>query len=60
MDYILDTHVILWLLYDSHKLSATVQRILLNDVAKKYVCAPSLWEIAIKHRIGKLTLPEGM
>jgi len=59
MEYILDTHVLLWLIFDSDKLSVSARHVLSNDFAKKYVCASSLWEISIKNRIGKLPLPEG-
>ena len=59
IEYILDTHVLLWLIFDSEKLSDTARRVLSNDFARKYICVSSLWEISIKNRIGKLPLPEG-
>ena len=53
--YILDTHTLLWYLRDSDELSDTARNTI-NDA--QYVCtsAASLWEIAIKHSIGKLDL----
>ena len=60
MDYILDTHVLLWLFFDSNKLSETALQVLSDGFVKKYICAVSLWEISIKNRIGKLPLPKGM
>ena len=60
MKYILDTHVLLLLLFDSNKLSKPAHQILSNAFVKKHVCASSLWEISIKNRIGKLPLPDGM
>ena len=53
--YILDTHTLLWYLRDSEELSDTARNTI-ND--SDYVCvsAASLWEIAIKHSIGKLDL----
>ncbi|MCL2500949.1 MAG: type II toxin-antitoxin system VapC family toxin [Defluviitaleaceae bacterium] len=60
MEYIVDTHVLLWLIFDSSRLSASAHLVLSNGFAKKHVCASSLWEISIKNRIGKLPLPEGM
>jgi len=51
MEYILDTQVLLWLIFDSDKLS--------DVFVKKHICVSSLWEISIKNRIGKLPLPEG-
>jgi len=60
MEYILDTHVLLWLIFDSDKLSGSARRVLSNDFTRKYICASSLWEISVKNRIGKLPLPDGM
>ncbi len=53
--YILDTHTLLWYLRDSEELSDTARNTI-NDA--EYICtsAVSLWEIAIKHSIGKLNL----
>ena len=59
MEYILDTHVLLWLIFDSDKLSDVAHRVLSNTFVRKHICASSLWEISIKNRIGKLPLPEG-
>ena len=60
MEYILDAHVLLWLIFDSDKLSDVARQVLSNGFVKKHICASSLWEISIKNRIGKLPLPEGM
>ena len=60
MEYILDTHVLLWLIFDSDKLSGPARSVLSNGFVKKHVCVSSLWEISIKNRIGKLPLPDGM
>ena len=53
--YILDTHTLLWYLSDSNELSVNARNTI-NDA--EYVCisVASLWEIAIKHSIGKLDL----
>ncbi len=55
MRILLDTHVLLWCLQGSKKLPAQaidiVQRA--DDV---YASVASLWEIAIKHSLGKLVL----
>ncbi|MCL2527325.1 MAG: hypothetical protein FWE42_02810, partial [Defluviitaleaceae bacterium] len=59
MEYILDTHVLLWLIFDSNKLSVPAHQVLTNSFARKHVCVSSLWEISIKNRIGKLPLPDG-
>ena len=60
MEYILDTHVLLWTMFGSEKLSDKVKSILLDKQINKSVSIASVWEIAIKHRIGKLFLPTGV
>jgi len=60
MDYILDTHVLLWSIFDSNKLSESSQRILLDSDCRKFISISTMWEISIKNRIGKLPLPKGI
>jgi len=60
MDYILDTHVLLWSIFDSNKLSQTAQKILLDRNLRKFISVSTMWEISIKNRIGKLPLPNGI
>jgi PIN domain nuclease of toxin-antitoxin system len=56
MKLLLDTHTFLWFIAGSHNLSQTARE-LIEDVAnEKLVSIASLWEIAIKHSIGKLPL----
>ena len=50
MDYILDTHIALWCLYDDSKLSAETFEIINNPNHNIYFSAVSVMEIAIKHR----------
>jgi len=53
MRLLLDTHVFLWAVADNRKLKAAArQRMLAAD--EIYVSAASIWEIAIKSRLGKL------
>jgi PIN domain nuclease of toxin-antitoxin system len=57
LNLLLDTHVFLWLLFDDAQLGPS-QRELLKDTAnKKFVSSVSIFEIATKARIGKLTIP---
>ena len=56
MKYLLDTHILLWAMYEPKKLSQTSQKILSNNHAQKFVSIASLWEISIKSRIGKLPI----
>jgi len=60
MDYLLDTHVLLWAMFDDAKLSQSAQKILADVNAPKFISISSIWEIAIKNRIGKLPLPMGI
>ena len=55
MIHIIDTHILLWMLSEPEKLSATAKRILQED--ELYISMASLWEIAIKQSNGKLVLP---
>lgn len=49
MKYLLDTHVIMWALIDSPKLSKEVKQILLNNDNTIYYSTVSAWEVEIKH-----------
>jgi len=60
MNYIIDTHVLLWAMFDTDKISESTMEILLDNRLYKFVCVVSIWEIVIKIRIGKLPLPEGV
>jgi PIN domain nuclease of toxin-antitoxin system len=53
MRVLADTHIIYWLFYEPHRLP-TAARTILDDAEAAYVSVASLWEIAIKVRIGKL------
>ena len=57
MRLLLDTHIFLALIgAGSANLPATVAALLKNDDAEPYLSVASLWEIAIKRRLGKLSL----
>lgn len=53
MRILLDTHIFYWLFYDQRKLPSAA-RTILDDADAVFVSAVSLWEIAIKVRVGKL------
>ncbi|MEJ7663958.1 MAG: type II toxin-antitoxin system VapC family toxin [Hymenobacter sp.] len=56
MKYLLDTNAFILLFSDFNALPATYQRIL-SDGRNAFVLSPaSIWEMAIKERIGKLDL----
>jgi len=60
MIYIADTHALLWMMFEPKKLSQKAQAVLADKSLHKFVSITSLWEIAIKNRIGKLPLPMGI
>ncbi len=60
MDYLLDTHVILWIALNDNKLSKKARNIFLNQDNRIYLSLISIWEIAIKCSIGKLELGESV
>lgn len=51
---LLDTHVLLWALTQPEKLTARARLLLADRKVDLFVSAASAWEIATKHRIGKL------
>jgi PIN domain nuclease of toxin-antitoxin system len=53
MRLLLDTHVLLWLMADSQCLKPRT-RALIDGGSEVYASSVSIWEIAIKHRIGKI------
>jgi PIN domain nuclease of toxin-antitoxin system len=57
MRLLLDTHALLWFIGNDPQLSALARQNIENSGHNKFVSAASLWEIAIKIGLGKLTLP---
>jgi len=56
MQYLLDTHTLLWFLEDDSQLPGKVSNEITNIDNKCYVSIASLWEIAIKINLGKLSI----
>ena len=56
MKCLLDTHALIWYFEDSPKIPEKIVRLIDSSFNRKYVCAVSLWEIAIKTNIGKLKM----
>jgi PIN domain nuclease of toxin-antitoxin system len=54
MQLLLDTHALLWWLSGDDALSAVARTAIANEENGIFVSAASIWEIATKHRIGKL------
>jgi PIN domain nuclease of toxin-antitoxin system len=56
MNYLLDTHVFIWMDSDPSLLSASVEGLLKDKQNAVYISVVSVWEMQIKVQIGKLTL----
>ncbi len=54
MRLLLDTHAFLWWIADSGRLSRKARRFIADETNDIAVSAASAWEIATKHRIGRL------
>ena len=50
----LDTHALIWWLTDDERLPRATYREIADGKNEKLVSAASVWEIAIRHRAGKL------
>lgn len=58
MRLLLDTHAFLWFILDSSQLSPTVRKLIEDPGNEINISPASYWEIAIKIRLGKYTLPD--
>jgi PIN domain nuclease of toxin-antitoxin system len=54
MRVLLDTHALLWWWSGDARLPAAARGVIADEANEIYVSAASVWEIATKHRIGKL------
>lgn len=57
MNLLLDTHVALWAITDDARLSSRARQLILAPRATVWVSAVSVWEIAIKHGLGRGEMP---
>ena len=57
MNLLLDTHVALWAITDHPKLSAKARDLILAPRTTVWISVASLWEIAIKHGLGRGDMP---
>ena len=56
MRYIIDTHILLWLIFDPDKLSKKKLDILKNPMHEICITSISFWEISLKYNLGKLDI----
>ncbi len=57
MNLLLDTHVALWAITDSTRLSQQARQLIEAPTTSVWVSAASVWEIAIKHSLGRGDMP---
>ncbi len=57
MNLLLDTHVALWAITDNPGLSAKARDLILAPRATVWISTVSVWEIAIKHALGRGDMP---
>ena len=54
MNYLLDTHALLWSIFEPDQLPPNVQTLIKDPHQSILISAVSLWEISLKYRLGKL------
>lgn len=57
MRLLVDTHAFLWFVAGDARLSRTARRAMEHDEAEISLSAATVWEMAIKANLGRLTLP---
>ncbi len=55
--FLLDSHVLLWWSENPLSLSAEARHIIANPLNHIYFSIASTWELTIKKRLGKITIP---
>jgi len=60
MDYLLDTHTLLWIVTDDNHLSSKVKKCFLEAENEIFFSVASLWEIAIKVSLNRLLLGQSL
>ena len=58
MTLLLDTHVLLWAVAEPDALSSRARLLLTDGANTLLVSSASAWEVAIKHRLGRLPMAE--
>lgn len=57
MNLLLDTHVALWAITDSPKLPQKAREMIESPRSSVWISAATVWEIAIKHSLGRGDMP---
>ena len=57
MNLLLDTHVALWAITDSPRLAARARDLISSPRSSVWISAATIWEITIKHGLGRGDMP---
>ena len=57
MNLLLDTHSFLWFITNDRRLSVETAEAIRDSSTEVYLSVASVWEIVIKHGLGKMPLP---
>lgn len=57
MNFLLDTHVALWAITDSPRLPKAAREMIESPKSSVWISAATVWEIAIKHSLGRGDMP---
>jgi PIN domain nuclease of toxin-antitoxin system len=57
LNLLLDTHVALWAITDNPKLSQKARDLIASPKTNVWISAANVWEIAIKHSLGRGDMP---
>jgi PIN domain nuclease of toxin-antitoxin system len=57
---LLDTHVVLWSLFEPERLARDAVHVLSSPDTERVVSVATLWEIAIKRAAGRLVAPDDL
>jgi PIN domain nuclease of toxin-antitoxin system len=57
LNILLDTHVALWAIADSPKLPKRAREVIESPKTSVWISAATVWEIAIKHSLGRGDMP---
>jgi PIN domain nuclease of toxin-antitoxin system len=57
VNLLLDTHAFLWFVAGDERLSTRARQAMESEDAELFLSAASIWEMAIKSSLGRLTLP---
>ncbi len=60
MNLLLDSHTLIWFLNGDNQLSNVARELIEKEINNKFVSVASLWEIAIKISLKKLTFNPGI